>query len=519
MTVPTVHGVGGSVSARLTRRHRTAAPAGPALSDGELVNAAVAGDRGAFAEIYDRYANRLYDFCLGLISDRDGAADCVQDTFCSATGDLKDLREPDKLRPWLYSIARHHAMRRLRHRYREQVSDTMPDVESHEAGPDTVASQSELARLVTDAAGGLSERDRELLELSYRHGLDGPELSEVLGVSLSNANTMVFRLRQTIERSLGALLVARGACVGHSDCPELTALVKDWDGLFTVLMRKRLSRHIESCPSCTLEQIRQVNPVALLGAAPAFIPAPEWLRNQTLDRVALVSTSSGIPVGGPPRRVGMGITAIVGLPLLGVGAAMIWLARPEAPIAPLVGTATNPPTTSPSLSERPVPPSGKTSLPRASGIISSPATTASPAPSRTDAGPTSSQSAVTTPAPSSLPSTSVPSTPPPPSAPPPSAPPPSAPPPSAGPPMPPSSAGPPAAEPPPPRPPAADPPPKPNVTPPWPQTDTGPEANPHVTPPWPQTETGPEAIELPLELPELIITTIPLIPLSPPLTE
>jgi len=81
----------------------------PDLSDGELATAAAAGDRQAFAEIYDRYADRLYDFCVGLIGDRDAAADCVQDAFCVAATDLASLREPDRLRPWLYSITRNHA--------------------------------------------------------------------------------------------------------------------------------------------------------------------------------------------------------------------------------------------------------------------------------------------------------------------------------------------------------------------------------------------------------------------------
>jgi DNA-directed RNA polymerase specialized sigma24 family protein len=41
--------------------------------------------------------------------------------------------------------------------------------------------------LIAEAAGGLSDRDREVLELSYRHGLAGPELAEALGVTPDNA--------------------------------------------------------------------------------------------------------------------------------------------------------------------------------------------------------------------------------------------------------------------------------------------------------------------------------------------
>src|SRR5262245_54972491 len=183
--------------------------------DADLVGAAAAGDRAAFAGIYDRYADRLYDFCLGMVGDRD-AADCVQETFCSAAVDLPKLRDPEKLRPWLYSIARHQALRALRARKRETTSDELPEEPSAEAGPDVLASRNELAALVAQAEGGLADRDREVLDLTYRHCLTVPELAQALDVSNESAKKMVQRLRDTVERSLGALLVVRQAKSGHN---------------------------------------------------------------------------------------------------------------------------------------------------------------------------------------------------------------------------------------------------------------------------------------------------------------
>jgi RNA polymerase sigma factor (sigma-70 family) len=253
------------------------------VGDAELVAAAAAGDRTAFAEIYDRYATRLYDFCVSIVGDRD-AADCVQEAFYSAAVDLPKLRDPDKLRPWLYAIARHQTFRTLRARRRETASDELPDEPDSEAGPDTQAARNELAELVAQAEGGLSQRDREVLDLAYRHGLNNAEIAETLGVSSSSAKKMVQRLRDTIEQSLGALLVARQATAGQNSCPELSTVTAGWDGQFTILVRKRISRHIASCPDCDDDRGKLVNPTALLGAAPALIPAPEWLREQTLSK-------------------------------------------------------------------------------------------------------------------------------------------------------------------------------------------------------------------------------------------
>jgi RNA polymerase sigma factor (sigma-70 family) len=270
----------------------TALPDWDIASDAELVCSAAAGDRRAFAGIYDRYADRLHDFCCGMVHDRDAAADCVQDVFCTAATRLSQLAEPDKLRPWLYAIARNEALRCLRSRRREQVSDELPEKASGDPDLETLAARSELANLVAEASGGLSERDRSVLELAYRHGLDGPELAEALGVSPGTANKMVSRLRDTIEHSLGALLVARRAQHNPDACPQLAEVLEGWDGRFSILMRKRISRHIESCAICKQVRGQLVNPVALLGAVPVFIPAPAWLRDHTLGQIHLTAGST-----------------------------------------------------------------------------------------------------------------------------------------------------------------------------------------------------------------------------------
>ncbi|OBF36681.1 hypothetical protein A5724_12465 [Mycobacterium sp. ACS1612] len=307
----------------------------PRNTDAELVSGSVAGDKAAFAQIYDRYADRLYDFCVGMLRDRDGAADCVQDTFCLAATRLVQLREPDKLRPWLYSIARNEALRRLRQQRRETPTDELPDVQSEDAGPDTLAARTELAQMLADAAGGLSDRDKAVFDLAYRHDLNGSALADALGVTPATANTIVKRLRVTIERSLGALLVAQRAQGRAGNCPELDQMLASWDGQFTVLMRKRISRHIESCPKCDDERRRLVSPAALLGAAPVFMPAPEWLRDKTLGEIQLTSHGSAISRRTPHKRRWAVAVAMV-LAVLGGSAALTlaWLNKDPVAIIP-----------------------------------------------------------------------------------------------------------------------------------------------------------------------------------------
>src|SRR6266545_606312 len=106
-------------------------------SDAELVAAAMAGDRGAFAAIYDRYADRLHDFCWSLLRDRDEAADATQDAFLVAAERLGQLRDPERLRPWLYAVARSQALRRARARQRVVPEEEMIDRPDTAAGPES----------------------------------------------------------------------------------------------------------------------------------------------------------------------------------------------------------------------------------------------------------------------------------------------------------------------------------------------------------------------------------------------
>ena len=101
-------------------------------TDAQLVSAHLSGDRTALATIYDRYAPGLYDTARAMLSDRHDASDMVQDVFVIAAERLDQLREPDRLKPWLYAVLRNEVYRRTKKRKRavptDFQSETVPDV-------------------------------------------------------------------------------------------------------------------------------------------------------------------------------------------------------------------------------------------------------------------------------------------------------------------------------------------------------------------------------------------------------
>lgn len=333
--------------------------ADPRTTDSELVLAVLAGEAAAFAEIYDRYADRLYGFCVSMLRNGDDAADAVQDTFVLAAQRLAQLRAPDKLRAWLYAIARREALRRIEARTRVvPMPDTGADVAAPEQLPERAMNAEESARIVWEAAEGLSERDRVLLELHLRQGLDGQALADAIGVTPGHAYVLMNRLREQVDRSLGALLVAR---LGSDDCEPLRAVLAGWDGRFSPVWRKRVARHVDECDVCSENRRRFTSPWSMLaaGAIPA-VKAPTALRERVLTLVS--DTSTPTPPGAwsrpkarggfppalfPAERRGRRVAAAAAVAAIvaGGGGAILHFTRDEhrgSGALPIVGVPTAP---------------------------------------------------------------------------------------------------------------------------------------------------------------------------------
>jgi RNA polymerase sigma factor (sigma-70 family) len=253
------------------------------MEDRDIVAAVVAGDPAGLAEAYDRYAVPLYAYSCSMLGEPADAADAVQDAFLIAAARLRGLRDPDKLRPWLYAVARNECLRRLRAAARTVAGlDEAHDLPAAAGDPGQQTEQADLRELVRDAIDGLNPGERDVIELSLGHDLDGDDLADALGVSRNHAHALLSRARSQLERSLGALIVARA---GRAACAALDTMLAGWDGRLTVLMRKRIGRHIERCEVCGERKRRELSPALFAGMVPLAAVLPGF-RDQLLRTMA-----------------------------------------------------------------------------------------------------------------------------------------------------------------------------------------------------------------------------------------
>lgn len=282
------------VAAELRRRPGRRADTVIAMRDSEIAALLADGDPRGLEAAYAAYADRIHDYARGMLRNAspDAAADVTHDTFLIAMAKAGSLRDRDRLRAWLYAIARNECLRVLRTSKRSAPLESAPEptVEGSAEMSQGLAA-SERRALVLAAAEGLSPKDREVFELGMRHDLSAREVAASLGVSDNAAHAMLSRVRAQFERSLGALLVARQ---GRGGCADLNQMLADWDGTYGPLWRKRLARHVTGCATCREVERRELSPAALLAVLP-MLPAPALVRSRLFeDQTDLVAHSRGL---------------------------------------------------------------------------------------------------------------------------------------------------------------------------------------------------------------------------------
>lgn len=309
-----------------------------AVRDSDLVAFIVAGDPEGLARAFDRHAVPLFAYCGYQVREPTVAAGVTSDTFRIAASRLAGLREPGRLRPWLYAVARVRCLSLIASGEATSAAGTVTE----EPAP--------LHALLRAAAGGLRQGERDVALLTLWQGLDTSETAAVLGVSRRRAHSRLARARGQLGDSLGTLLVAR---TGRQDCEALDTLLAGWNGQFTEAARKQVGQHIGQCAVCARRRRRELEPAlsqapgtaltAVVAEAARTASVPRWLRHAALPASA-GGTATGA-VAGPPvafRRDGFPRPAA--RPRFWTRPTARWPAIAAAPSRPQVpGSAAEPP--------------------------------------------------------------------------------------------------------------------------------------------------------------------------------
>lgn len=166
------------------------------MDDAKLVARVAQGDGGAFRELYERFAGRVFRYALTLLRDRHLAEDVVQETMIAVWRGAERFEGRSQVSTWLFGIARHQAYHARR---REAKGERVPAERAEEPDPAaTVERETRVQRAVAE----LSPEHREVVFLAFYEGLPYEEIARLQGVPEGTVKSRMFHAKKRLAEEL-----------------------------------------------------------------------------------------------------------------------------------------------------------------------------------------------------------------------------------------------------------------------------------------------------------------------------
>src|SRR5919199_478485 len=248
----------------------------------------------AFERMYKRYVGDVYRYALAVMRNPADAEDVTQTTFLNAYRSIVEKgNRPEKPQNWLIAIAHNVCRQRFR-----QSARRPSEVEFDDDIADTIVDdETPSAEDIRRALGHLAFNQRAELVMRELEWRSYAEIAEILDLSTSAVETLIFRARRALREQLESSLTCGEA--------EL-AISRQLDGRLPRGAKAALRAHLRECPECRTFARRQRAQRAAIRSL-AAIPVPTSLTSlfggggatvgTGLAVKAAVAVTAGVAIG------------------------------------------------------------------------------------------------------------------------------------------------------------------------------------------------------------------------------
>jgi RNA polymerase sigma factor (sigma-70 family) len=255
----------------------------------------------ALDELYRRHGAEVYRYALAVLGNRADAEDITQTTFLNAYRSLEQGVRPRKPSNWLLTIASNAIKQRFRQErsrpHQVELDEGIAGTSADEDGPT-------VGELLT-ALSRIPPQQRQAIVLREFEGRSYQETAEILGITTSALETLLFRARRSLAEELEHHLTCTDA--------QLT-ISRAADGRLGRKERRRLREHLDECPDCaSFARLQRRHRGALRGLL--LVPVPFSLR--IFEGLESSASAATVPTAGTGAA---GLTAAAASGLGGAGA-------------------------------------------------------------------------------------------------------------------------------------------------------------------------------------------------------
>ena len=172
------------------------------VSDQEIIDSVKKGNQADFSVLIDRYKDRAFSLLKRMLKNQFDAEEVLQDCFLKTYNALNSFKGDSKFSTWFYRIVYNSALTKLSSQKRKTESQ-MTSVEDHfdlesDYKPDEIE-RTDVNNLIQNIISKLPEKYSAIITMFYLNEMSIEEISEVMGLSVSNVKVMLHRSRNSLR--------------------------------------------------------------------------------------------------------------------------------------------------------------------------------------------------------------------------------------------------------------------------------------------------------------------------------
>lgn len=172
--------------------------------DHVVLNRIAAGDEGALAELYRRYAPAVLSFVITRTTSRELAEEVSADVWVGCWRSASAFRGDSKVLTWLLGIAKRQIWTHTRRKpiVTVPLEDYQEGLATADADPAVLVTTNESEAALVDALKSLSPELVEVVTLVWVHDLPYDQVAEAVGIPIGTVRSRIFRARRVLKETL-----------------------------------------------------------------------------------------------------------------------------------------------------------------------------------------------------------------------------------------------------------------------------------------------------------------------------